>query len=258
AQFLTAEPVESAALAFQRVDDVHGGDGLPLGVFGVGDGITDHVLQEHLEHAAGLLVDQARDSFHSASASQSADGRLGDTLDVVAENLAMPLRASLSEPLASFATSGHDAVESADRLDTASVNFRLFVNSRCAPIGPTGPTNGEPTRVDKTRDPTGGQYHFRDSTARQPDDEMARTKQTARKSTGGKAPRKQLATKAARKSAPATGGAVPEEHRASHPQAAVPASRPRDRPGFQDRPAVPELRRHGPAGGVRGLPGRTL
>jgi len=35
---------------------------------------------------------------------------------------------------------------------------------------------------------------------------MARTKQTARKSTGGKAPRKQLATKAARKSAPATGG----------------------------------------------------
>ncbi|CAB4036904.1 intraflagellar transport 172 homolog [Paramuricea clavata] len=36
--------------------------------------------------------------------------------------------------------------------------------------------------------------------------EMARTKQTARKSTGGKAPRKQLATKASRKSAPSTGG----------------------------------------------------
>ena len=36
--------------------------------------------------------------------------------------------------------------------------------------------------------------------------EMARTKQTARKSTGGKAPRKQLASKVARKSAPATGG----------------------------------------------------
>jgi histone H3 len=35
---------------------------------------------------------------------------------------------------------------------------------------------------------------------------MARTKQTAKKSTGGKAPRKALATKAARKSAPATGG----------------------------------------------------
>lgn len=41
---------------------------------------------------------------------------------------------------------------------------------------------------------------------------MARTKQTARKSTGGKAPRKQLAARCARKSAPATGG-VKKPHR---------------------------------------------
>ncbi|XP_041037802.1 histone H3, embryonic-like [Carcharodon carcharias] len=41
---------------------------------------------------------------------------------------------------------------------------------------------------------------------------MARIKQTPRKSTGGKAPRKQLATKAARKSARATGG-VKKPHR---------------------------------------------
>ncbi|XP_037456862.1 histone H3.3-like [Triticum dicoccoides] len=42
---------------------------------------------------------------------------------------------------------------------------------------------------------------------------MARTKQTTRKSTGGKAPRKQLATKvSARKSAPTTGG-VKKPHR---------------------------------------------
>ena len=47
---------------------------------------------------------------------------------------------------------------------------------------------------------------------RQKEFKMARTKQTARKSTGGKAPRKQLATKAARKSAPATGG-VKKPHR---------------------------------------------
>ncbi|KAJ7605754.1 histone-fold-containing protein [Mycena polygramma] len=43
---------------------------------------------------------------------------------------------------------------------------------------------------------------------------MARTKQTARKSTGGKAPRKQLATKAARKtSAPGATGGVKKPHR---------------------------------------------
>ena len=41
---------------------------------------------------------------------------------------------------------------------------------------------------------------------------MARTKLTARKSTGQKAPRKQLASKAARKTAPATGG-VKKPHR---------------------------------------------
>ena len=40
---------------------------------------------------------------------------------------------------------------------------------------------------------------------------MARTKQTARKSTGGKAPRKQLASKVARKSAPQSG--VKKPHR---------------------------------------------
>lgn len=41
---------------------------------------------------------------------------------------------------------------------------------------------------------------------------MARTKQTARQSTGGKMPRKQLATKASRKTAPASGG-VKKPHR---------------------------------------------
>ena len=42
---------------------------------------------------------------------------------------------------------------------------------------------------------------------------MARTKQTARKSTGGKAPRKQLASKVARKSAPASGSSLKKPHR---------------------------------------------
>ncbi|KAJ1065334.1 hypothetical protein K5549_014339 [Capra hircus] len=44
---------------------------------------------------------------------------------------------------------------------------------------------------------------------------MAHTKQTARKSTSGKAPRKQLAAKAARKSASFTGG-VKKPHLSGH------------------------------------------
>jgi histone H3 len=42
---------------------------------------------------------------------------------------------------------------------------------------------------------------------------MARTKQTARKSTGGKAPRKAVATKAAKKSANTATGGVKKPHR---------------------------------------------
>ena len=55
---LTSESVESPALSLQSVDNVHGGHCLPLGVLGVGDGITDDVLEEHLQDTTGLLVDE--------------------------------------------------------------------------------------------------------------------------------------------------------------------------------------------------------
>uniref|UniRef100_A0A2P2K679 Core histone H2A/H2B/H3/H4 n=1 Tax=Rhizophora mucronata TaxID=61149 RepID=A0A2P2K679_RHIMU len=87
---------------------------------------------------------------------------------------------------------------------------------------------------------------------------MARSKQTARKSTGGKAARRQLATKEARKvntsnrwCVEATqiqarhGSAerdqeVPEEHGAADPKAEVPEAGERDRSGLQDRSEAPE------------------
>eukprot|EP00955_Chlamydomonas_euryale_P111569 366074-Chlamydomonas_euryale.AAC.20 len=76
-------------------------------------------------------------------------------------------------------------------------------------ISSTTPLNRRPVATEKTRAGllTGILSNTSTDTAT-----MARTKQTARKSTGGKAPRKQLATKAARKSAPATGG-VKKPHR---------------------------------------------
>lgn len=109
---LASEAVQGAALPLERVHHVHGGHRLPLGVLGVGDGVADHVLQENLEHAAGLLVDQAGDTLHSAAASQAADGGFGDSLDVVAENFAVTLGASFPESLASFAASAHDDSQS--------------------------------------------------------------------------------------------------------------------------------------------------
>ena len=81
--YLATEAVESAALALEGVDDVHGSDRLALGMLGVGDGIPDDVLQENLEHASGLLVDEAGDALDAATTSKATDGRLGDALDVI-------------------------------------------------------------------------------------------------------------------------------------------------------------------------------
>ena len=106
---LTSESVQGASLPLESIDNIHGGDGLPLGVFGVGDSIPDDVLEEHLEDSTGLLIDEAGDTLDSSTASQTPDGRLGDSLDVVSQHLTVTLGASLSESLSSFATSGHVA-----------------------------------------------------------------------------------------------------------------------------------------------------
>ena len=78
-----------------------------LGVLCVGHSVADHVLKEHLEDAAGLLVDEAGDTLHATAASETADGGLGNALDVIAEHLAVALGASLAKALASLATSRH-------------------------------------------------------------------------------------------------------------------------------------------------------
>ena len=107
AKFLSTKSVEGTSLAFQSIHDIHGSDSLPLCVLGVGDSITDYILKEHLEDATGLLIDQARDTFDTSTASQSTDGGLGDTLDVITQYFPVPLGTSLSQSFSSFTTSRH-------------------------------------------------------------------------------------------------------------------------------------------------------
>ena len=76
---LTSESVQSSALSFQSVYDIHGCDSLPLGMLGVGDGITDDVLKEDLQNTTGLFVDETRDALDS-TASHKADGGLDDAV----------------------------------------------------------------------------------------------------------------------------------------------------------------------------------
>ena len=104
---LTAEAVESASLALERVDHVHGGDSFALGVLGVGDRVPDHVLQEHLQHPAGLLVDEPRNPFNTTTAGQATNGGLSDALDIISQNFTMALSTTFSEPLSAFTASRH-------------------------------------------------------------------------------------------------------------------------------------------------------
>jgi hypothetical protein len=53
-------------------------------VLSVSDGVTNDRLEEGLEDTAGLFVDHSGDTLDTATTSETTDGGLGDTLDVVA------------------------------------------------------------------------------------------------------------------------------------------------------------------------------
>ena len=97
---LTSESVQGASLPLEGIDDIHGSDGLPLGVLGVGDGVTDDILQEHLhtrqlqvhdtattkkdvhlQDTSGLFIDKTTYPLDSSSSCQSSNSRLGDALN---------------------------------------------------------------------------------------------------------------------------------------------------------------------------------
>ena len=106
----STEAVEGAALSLKSVDDVESGDGLSLGVLGVGDGVTNNVLEEGSEDVSGLLVDEGGDSLDTTAAGKSADSRLGDTEDGLLEGLlGVSLGSDLAVALANFTSSGHSS-----------------------------------------------------------------------------------------------------------------------------------------------------
>ncbi|XDV19218.1 hypothetical protein PO909_024733 [Leuciscus waleckii] len=105
---LTPEPVQSASLSLQRVHNIHGGDGLSLGVFSVSHSITNDVLQKHLQHTASLFIDQARNTLDAATSSKTTNSGFSDSLDIIAKNLSVTLSASFPESFTAFSSSRHD------------------------------------------------------------------------------------------------------------------------------------------------------
>jgi hypothetical protein len=93
---LSAKPIECAARAFQSIDNIKGGDGfaiwsqsmmihdserknVPLSMLGVGDGVTDNILEEDFENTTSLFIYETRDTFDTTTAGEASDGRFGDT-----------------------------------------------------------------------------------------------------------------------------------------------------------------------------------
>ena len=116
---LTSETVEGSALSLQGIDDIHGGDSLPLGMLGVGDGITNNVLKENFQDTTGFFIDEAGDTFDTTSAGKTTDSRLGDTLDVITKYFTMTLSASFSQTFSSLSTSRHVDTMKADEVSNA-------------------------------------------------------------------------------------------------------------------------------------------
>ena len=73
----------------------------------IGHCISDDILEENLENTTSLLIDEATYSLDPTSASKTTDSRLGDSLDVIAKDLAMTLSPSLSETFASLPSARH-------------------------------------------------------------------------------------------------------------------------------------------------------
>ena len=102
---LTSETVKGLALTLKGVNNVHGSDSLTTGVFSVGDGVANDVLEEHLEDTTSLFVNQTRNTFNTTTTGKTTNSGLGNSLDVVAKDLTMTLGASLSKSLSSFSSS---------------------------------------------------------------------------------------------------------------------------------------------------------
>ena len=81
------EAIDSATTLAESGDDVLDGDGLALGVFSVGGGITNNTVDEAAEDVTDFTVDGTSDALDTTTASEAADGALRDGGGVSLEDL---------------------------------------------------------------------------------------------------------------------------------------------------------------------------
>ena len=79
--------------------------------------MATYTLEEVFQNSTSLLVNETRDTLDTTTTGKTANSRLGDALNVVAQNFAMALSTSLSETLATFSTTSYEGLVS-DREQT--------------------------------------------------------------------------------------------------------------------------------------------
>ena len=79
--------------------------------------MATYTLEEVFQNSTSLLVDETRDTLDTTTTSETANSRLGDALNVIAQNFAMTLSTSLSETLSTFSTTSYEGLVS-DREQT--------------------------------------------------------------------------------------------------------------------------------------------
>jgi hypothetical protein len=80
---LSTETVESSSLSLKGIDNIHSSYCLSSSMFSVSYSITDDVFEEDLQDTTSFFVDETRDTLYTSSSGETANSRLGDTLDVI-------------------------------------------------------------------------------------------------------------------------------------------------------------------------------
>jgi len=79
--------------------------------------MVTYTLEEVFQYSTSFLVNEARNTLDTTTTSEAANSRLGNALDVVAQDFTMALSTGFSETLATFSTAscGYACQDSKER-----------------------------------------------------------------------------------------------------------------------------------------------
>jgi len=103
----STETIKRPSGSLQCIYNIESSDCLSLGVFSIGDRVSDNIFQEDLEDTACFFVNEPRDTLDTTTTSKTTNGRFGYALDVITKDFAMAFGTTFPKTLAAFSTPRH-------------------------------------------------------------------------------------------------------------------------------------------------------